>query len=299
MQRAIIGPVLRSTRPSFLSLTPMCVLLGVAAAAHTGAHIDIGQSLLVLLAALLAHVSVNLLNEYHDFRSGLDSLTVRTPFSGGSGSLPAHPEAADAAGMCGALALAVTVAIGLYFIYVKGWALLPLGLVGAVLVPTYTPLLTRRPVLCLLAPGLAFGAVMVAGSAFVLAGRYSAVAALASLPPLFLVSELLLINQFPDVDADRRVGRRHLPIVLGRRRSAVLFAILLGAAYGAIAAGVAIRVLPPLSLLGLLTLPVGVFLAVRVRAHADDAEGLVPYMGINVALIHVTLLLLAIGLWLG
>ena len=299
MERAILGPVLRAARPNFLTLTPVCVLLGVAAAAKSAAHVSLGAALLVLLAALLAHLSVNLLNEYHDYRSGLDSMTARTPFSGGSGSLPAHPEATYAVGASGTAALIATVLIGLYFVAREGWALLPLGFLGVIIVAAYTPMITHRPLLCLLAPGLGFGPVMVAGSAFVLAGHYSWTAAVASLPPMFLVSELLLINQFPDVDADARVGRRHLPIVIGKRRSAHLFAALVGAAYVSVGAGVLAGVLPRLALLALLTLPAGVLLMVRVPAYADDTPRLVPYLGINVALIHATLLLLAIGILLG
>jgi 1,4-dihydroxy-2-naphthoate polyprenyltransferase len=299
MTRAILGTVLRAARPKFLTLTPVCVFLGIAAATRSAEHVGIDSALLVLFAALLAHVSVNLLNEYHDFRSGLDGSTVRTPFSGGSGSLPAHPEAAGAVRLSGSVALVATVAIGLYFVSVKGWALLPLGILGALLVAAYTPLITHRPWLCLMAPGLGFGPVMVAGSAFVLAGHYTWTAVVASVPPLFLVSELLLINQFPDIGADAQVGRRHLPIVIGRRRSAYLFAVLIAAAYAAIVLGVLAGALPRLALLGVLTIPAGILLIVRVPGYCEDTKRLIPLMGINIAVIHATLLLLAIGVLLG
>ncbi len=269
MELAIARPVLRAARPNFLSLTPM------------------------------AHISVNLLNEHDDFRSGLDLLTVRTPFSGGSGSLPEHPEAAATTKVAGLASLIATAAIGLYFVYEKGVALLPLGLAGLLLVLAYTPLLTRRPLLCLFAPGLGFGPLMVVGTAYAVSGSYSWIAVAASLPPLLLVSELLLINQFPDVDADRQAGRKHFPIVWGRRRSAVLFGVMVVAAYAAIAIGVGSGILRPLVLLGLLPLPAGLFLARQVYIHADDLPGLVTYMGINIAMIHATLLLVAIGLMFG
>jgi 1,4-dihydroxy-2-naphthoate polyprenyltransferase len=299
MDGAIVGPVLRAARPNFLTLTPVCVLIGIGVAIQTEAHVSLADCLLVLCGALLAHISVNLLNEYDDFRSGLDSLTVRTPFSGGSGSLPAHPEAAAATRAAGLLCLCASAAVGVYFVYEKGIALLPLGLAGLLLVVAYTPLVTRRPLLCLLAPGIGFGPLMVLGTAFVLEERYSWIALVASMPPLCLVSELLLINQFPDIDADRQVGRRHLPIVVGRRRSAVLFGVLIVAAFSTVAIGAAGGILPPLALLGLVPLPVGLVLARQVYVHADDLPRLVPYMGINVALIHVTLLLVAVGLLLG
>jgi 1,4-dihydroxy-2-naphthoate polyprenyltransferase len=299
MERVIVGSVLRAARPNFLTLTPICVLIGIGVAVQMGIRVSVAECLLVLCGALAAHLSVNLLNEYDDFRSGLDTLTVRTPFSGGSGSLPAHPQAAAAVRAAGLFCLVATAAIGLYFVHARGVALLPLGLAGLVLVAAYTPRVTRQPLLCLLAPGLGFGPLMVMGTAFVLTGRYSWNAALASLPPLFLVSELLLLNQFPDIDADRQVGRRHLPIVLGRRRSAAVFGVLVIAAFAAAGIGVAIEGLPRLALLGLLPLPLGLFLARQVYAQGENLPRLIPYMALNVVMIHVALVLFALGLLLG
>ena len=77
---------------------------------------------LVLTAALAAHISVNTFNEYFDLRSGLDLNTQRTPFSGGSGALPQHPEMARAVLAMAVCSLLVTAAIGLYFIREHGWA---------------------------------------------------------------------------------------------------------------------------------------------------------------------------------
>jgi 1,4-dihydroxy-2-naphthoate polyprenyltransferase len=299
MQMAIASPVLRATRPTFLSLTPVCVLIGIGAALQSRTRISITDCVLVFVGALLAHISVNLLNEYHDFCSGLDSLTVRTPFSGGSGSLPLHPEAATAARMLGIISLLASGGIGLYFVIEKGVTLLPLGLVGLLLVIAYTPLLTRRPVLCLFAPGLGFGPLMVMGTSFALCGAYTWVAAAASVPALLLVSELLLINQFPDIDADRQVGRRHLPIVIGRKRSAILFGTMVLASFGEVAICVGIGILPRLAMMSLIPLPLGLFLARKVYIHADNLPRLITCLGINVAMIHVTLLLLALGLLFG
>lgn len=299
MDPAVVLPVLRAARPNFLSLTPICVLIGVGAAIQGHGQVSVADCMLVLIGALMAHASVNLLNEYHDFRSGLDLLTVRTPFSGGSGSLPDHPEAASATRVAGLACLVVAALIGLYFVHEKGVALVPLGLAGLLLVLAYTPLVTRHPLLCLFAPGVGFGPLMVMGTAFAITGSYSWVAVVASLPPLLLVSELLLINQFPDIDADRQVGRKHFPIIWGRKRSAILFGVLVFAAFGAVAIGVGIGMLPPLVLLGLLPMPAGLFLARRVHVHAEDKEKLVGYLGINVVVIHATLLLVAIGMLFG
>src|SRR5512143_2349141 len=85
--RDILGPM----RVPFLALTPACVLLGVASAVYSGIPVSPIHIVLVLVGAIATHISVNSFNEYDDFKSGLDAQTRRTPFSGGSGTLPANP----------------------------------------------------------------------------------------------------------------------------------------------------------------------------------------------------------------
>ena len=53
----------------------------------------------------MAHTSVNALNEYQDFKSGLDLITVKTPFSGGTKSLPENPQKAHLALITGLVSL--------------------------------------------------------------------------------------------------------------------------------------------------------------------------------------------------
>ncbi len=289
--------VLKSSRANFLTLPPVCVFLGTAIAYRMTGHLPIPDVLLVLLGALMAHASVNLLNEYQDFTSGLDAMTVKTPFSGGSGALQAHPEAAALTLTAAMLSLAITAAIGLYFLYMHGLALLPLGILGLLIIAVYTNWITRYPLLCLIAPGLGFGPLMVMGTSYVLMNQYSWAAFLASLTPFFLVSELLLINQFPDVEADRQVGRRHYPITIGRRPSASIYAAFLLLSFAPIVVGVGINLFPRMTLLGLIPLLAALPLAFQVLRKADKPAQLTPYLGMNVAVIMSTITLFAVG-WL-
>lgn len=290
--RDLLGPM----RLPFLILPPACVLLGVGTAIWTRGQIDPVYSVLALVGAVASHISVNALNEYFDFRSGLDLRTQRTPFSGGSGTLPRKPEIARAALTVAVVALLVTALIGLLFLRIWGWGLLPLGLLGLILIVVYTPLITRSPVLCLVAPGLGFGLLMVMGTDFVLTGEYTWSAFVAALVPTFLVSDLLLLNQFPDADADKSVGRRHLPILLERRSSSIVYGFFLLLAYVAIVAGVLLELLPVASLLGLLTLVIAAPTAVSAYRYSDDVGRLLPYLGLNVLLTVATPVLVAIGL---
>lgn len=290
----VLGPM----RVPFLILAPACVLLGIATAFRTEAAINPWHIVLVLLGAVCTHISVNAFNEYDDFRSGLDAHTRRTPFSGGSGTLPANPQLARTALAIALTSLGIVGLTGLYFTWLRGLSLLPLGLVGIFVIVAYTPWLTRNPILCLVAPGLGFGPLMVMGTNFALTGEYSGMSFIASLIPFFLVSNLLLLNQFPDVEADQTIGRKHFPILIGRHLSSYVFSAFLILTYVAIVIGVILSILPIGSLLGLATLYLAIPLLIGSINHADDIQNLIPYMGKNVLVNLLTPVLVAIGLFI-
>lgn len=221
----LMRAMLHSSRASFLMLAPVCVLLGAATATATTGGISWPLLALVLLCGVLGHASVNLLNEYLDFRSGLDFRTCRTAFSGGSGFLPANPSAAPLVLVLGVGSLLLVCLAGLYLVWLRGPGLLLPGLLGVLLVLTYTSHLNHQPVLCWVAPGLGFAVALVLGSHYVLAGRYGASVWMAALVVFVLVNNLLLLNQFPDIEADRSVGRRHLLTEFGPGPSAVVYGL--------------------------------------------------------------------------
>lgn len=289
---ATLGPM----RAPFLLLVPVCVLLGWAAAVYDGHAVDAVHLALAAAGALAAHISVNALNEYEDFRSGLDFHTERTPFSGGTGVLPEHPDKAHYALIVALAALAIVVAVGVYFIRLRGPAILPLGLAGVLIIVLYTRWLTRSPLLCLLAPGIGFGPLMVMGVYYVLTGTYGTTALIVSLLPFFMVNDLLLINQFPDREADRWAGRNHLLLVWGGPAGVVVYGVFLLCAYVSVVLSVVFGVLPPPVLLSLATVPLAIVAYRGLRRHQDAVPALVPHMAQHVALTLVTPLLLAFGI---
>lgn len=288
----ILGPM----KVPFLILTPMCILVGISTATWSGAKIDVLSVVLVVVGAVCAHISVNALNEYCDFRTGLDFRTERTPFSGGSGALQERPDKAGSALVTGILSLVLCFAIGMYFVFTVGVLLLPLGLLGIALIVFYTQWITKKPLVCLIAPGLAFGPLMVLGTHFVLTGSYSWTALLASLVPGFLVSDLLLLNQFPDVEADKTVGRKHLPILLGRKNVARIYILFLVASYIPLFLGYALGLFPVHVFFALATTIMAVQTSRGVLRHSEEMKNLVPYLGKNVIINLATPALLAIGL---
>jgi len=282
------------TRPQFLLLSVVLVGHGAMLALWQGSF-SWTRMLLAAVALLLMHASVNVLNDWHDYsRTGIDKQTRRTPFSGGSGLLPAGVMTAKGALVLGLGTLLVACAIGLYLAWISGWPLLAIGVLGALSVVAYTPVLTRIG-LGEVAAGLALGTLPVVGAYYLFTGRLDAVAWVSGIPAGLLTYNLLLLNEFPDAEADAAGGRRHMVILLGKRGASWLYAAVEAGVYVAVIAGVAAGMLTPWALL---SLGGAIFAAKAIQGalqHYDSHEALIPAQGANVAAVLVTNALLAIG----
>lgn len=291
--------VIRSSRVPFLILTPACVLVGISCAWSVQAPLSSWHILLVMLAAVAAHISVNALNEYEDFRSGLDLHTQRTPFSGGSGALPANPSAAPAVLWLGICTLLLCMLIGLYFLLQVGWPLLLFGLPGCLIITTYTRWINRSPLLCLLAPGIAFGPLMVGGTTLALTGTLPVAALWASVPVFFVVNNLLLLNQYPDIEADRAIGRVHWPIRYGIEASNRVYLLSLLGVFASLLSAVILGRLPVSALLSLTALAPAFFSYRGMRLLREKIASQPHYMAANVITAIALPTLLALGIFLG
>lgn len=291
-----VSALIQTFRPPFLLLIPAVLLLAFGLAHHSGQPIDVMAGLLVALAALAAHISVNTLNEYEDFTSGLDHLTQRTPFSGGSGALPAYPTLARSTLVAGLTALILSIAIGLYLALARSPLLLLFGATGVLLVVGYTRWINRQPWLSLISPGAGFGLIMVLGSKLALSGSLQAIDGLLALTPFFLVNNLLLLNQYPDIEADRLVGRRTPPIAFGTDRSNRIYLLFVLLAYLPIPLLALSGDLPVTSLVALLPLPLALMAWKGATRHGPDIGHHPAFLAMNVAATLLTPSLLGLSL---
>ncbi len=280
-------------RFQYLPLTIIMVSLGTAIGAYEG-HFHLGHFLLAMFGSILVHITVNVINDYHDYVDGIDLNTQRTPFSGGSGVLPSNLLTAKQALWFGTICLLVAMAIGFYFVMVKGWWLFPLLLLAGFSAYFYNVYLSKWLMGEIFA-GLSFGPLLVLGSYYAQTGRYSWEAFIASLAPGILTSNLLFLNEFPDWEADRMGGRRHFVISLGKKDASYLFVGLLTASYLCIVAGVLTKMMPAMALIGLGTIGFGWKAAKGAVKYYDNTEKLVPILGTNVITILGTQALLAVG----
>lgn len=280
-------------RFQFLPLTVILVSLGTAIGAYEG-HFHFGYFILAMFGSLLVHVTVNVINDYHDYVDGIDLNTERTPFSGGSGVLPSNLLKPRQAFWFGTICILVAMAIGAYFCFTKGWLLFPLLLLAGFAAYFYNVYLARWHMGEIFA-GVGFGPLLVLGSYYVQTGRYSWETLVASLAPGILTANLLFLNEFPDWQADQKGGRRHFVISLGKKDASYLFVALLTASYLCILVGVITKMMPLMTLLGLGTIGLGWKAAKGALKYYDNTDKLIPVLGANVLTILGTQALLAIG----
>ncbi len=268
------------SRVPFLLLPVVLIASGAAAAAYDGSF-SWTHTLLALVGLLAAHAAVNALNEVSDLQTGIDLETERTPFSGGSGTLPAGDLSVRAAYAWVFAMVAVAVAVGVYFLVVIGTEVLPILVAGLVAILAYTHLLARMGLGEVLA-GLGLGALPVLGAALVQDGTLGEAAAAVSVPAFLMTFNLLLLNEFPDEAADRKGGRRNLVLLLGRRGAARVWAVSVLLVPTSIVVGVLRGALPALALIAcaatLLTLS-----GLRWALQRPDARVPIPALGGNVA----------------
>ncbi len=271
----------------------LLVSLGTAVAAREGLF-NLAYYVLAIIGVTLAQNAVNVLNDYYDYKTGVDAATLKTPFSGGSRFLVAgliKPKSALSFGL-GSLLLAIP--IGAYFVLTRGIALLGLVAIAAISVYFYSNTFARIYLGEFLA-GLNLGPLAIIGAYFVQTGNISAGAVAVGLAPGIMIANVLFLNEMPDLEADAAGGRKNIPILLGRGRSAKLYALLEALAVACIPVSVIFGLTPPPTLIALTALPFAAK-AIRVTLREfSNTRKLVPALAANIATAYLTIALLAMG----
>ncbi len=284
---------LKEIRANFLVLAVVLVMIGGAAAWHDGSF-NTGIFIITLIGVVAAHISVNLFNEYSDWKTGIDENTERTPFSGGSGNLQKGLLEPFQVRLAAWITLTVAFFIGLWLAWVSGWPVLILMGVGGIATVFYTDYLAKL-IIGELAAGITLGSFVVIGTYFVQTGEITSGIIWASVSPGILTMLLLLLNEFPDIEADRAGGRRHLVIVFGKRISGIMYSILLMCVYLIFILGAVKGTMPITVLICFITFPVAVYIVYSVLRYGSEKQKIIPALGMNVMVVLITDFLLTVG----
>ncbi|MDD4882708.1 MAG: prenyltransferase [Gallionellaceae bacterium] len=288
-----------ATRPAFLTITLVGVLLGFATAWHAGLPFDGAAAAITVLLALLAHAGVNVLNDYYDHLNGTDAVNSDRlfPFTGGSRFIQngvLSPGQTLAFGL--ALFLAVILG-GFWLIGHSGFGLFWIGLAGLFIGWAYSapPLkLNSRGLgeICV-AAGFLF---IVAGADFVQRGHFDTLPWLVGLPYALMVTNILYINQFPDRAADAAAGKRHWVVRLAPAQAAHGYGLVLLLALGWLLGLIAGGRLPLWGAAALLAALPAFKAAGELRRYAAQPALLAPAIRATIAAAHLLAVLLAVAL---
>ncbi|MGD8815400.1 MAG: 1,4-dihydroxy-2-naphthoate octaprenyltransferase [Anaerolineales bacterium] len=267
-----------ATRLPFLTASIVPVLVGTGVAWKDG-FLNAGLFLMAFFGVAFFHIGANVINDYFDHTSGADEANLTpTPFAGGSRLIQQGVLTAKQVRNLALTFYALGTAIGFVLVALRGWQVLLFGLAGFVLGWIYTapPIRLVHQGVGEVAIGLAFGPVIVMGSYWVQAMRWSQEAFLASIPVGLLIAAVLYINEFPDRQWDARAGKRTLVVRLPARLAVIGYGLLVGGAYLTILLGVLWGVLAVPALLALLTLPAAWKAFALLRRHHDLPYRLIP-----------------------
>lgn len=224
--------------------------------------------LAAFLGAVCLHIGTNIINEIYDVRKGVDTITSpRASHALLKGRL--HEREAFIEAIVG---FGVATLLGLYLIEARGWPILVLGVLGLLGGYGYTapPFQYKYRALGIPLVFLLMGVLMTVGSYYAVTGAFSWAALAMSVPVGLLVAAILHGNEWRDISDDARMGMATLSIRYGRRAAYLGYLWLVVGAYIALSVAVLFSILPPASLLAMLSMPL---LVRAIRASEQGAGG--------------------------
>jgi 1,4-dihydroxy-2-naphthoate octaprenyltransferase len=283
----------RVIRVKFLLASVIAVCLGLAINWWQNQTIDIAYGILTFVGVMALHASIDLLNDYWDFKRHIDTKTQRTKFSGGTGVLPEGLLKPNDVYKAGMIFLIIGSAVGGYFIFEKGITIAIILAFAIISIYFYSTRIVDSGL------GEIFvaikGTMIVLGTFFVQTSHITIEPILGGIVVGVLSSLVLFVNSFPDFDADKAGGRKTLVIILGKKNASSAVWIFPIIAYGVIISGTAAHVLPIISLITLLTIPLLMKSGLSLKQNFNELDKIVPTMGSFVSYSRITGLLLVLS----
>lgn len=185
-----------------------------------------GRSLLcwvlMLLCAVLMQSAINTLNDYQDFKSGLD--TADTVLDETDASLVYNQINPRSALLFALVLLALAALLGAIVVWLSTPVLLLLGLVSAAVLALYSA--GPKPISSLplgeLTSGVVMGGVLTCASFYAVTLSFSYLVVAVAFVPTVSVAQIMLTNNTCDIERDLIAGRKTLPGIIGLQTARTL-----------------------------------------------------------------------------
>jgi len=288
---------LRVIRVRFLLASVIAVSLGLALNWWQNSSIDPLDAILIFAGVMALHASVDLLNDFWDFKRGIDTKTKRTKMSGGTGVLPEGLLKPSSVYRAGVAFLIIGSVIGGYFIITDGI------IIGIILGFAILSIYFYSTKIVDSGLGEFFvavkGSMIVIGTYYIQSGQITIESILGGIVVGVLSSLVLFIASFPDHDADKSKGRKSLVIAVGKEKASKLFWIFPLVSYFAIILGVSMNLFPLVSLITLLGIPLMIKSGLGLRKNFDSIDSLVPFMSSTLMFSRITGTLFVVSFLIG
>lgn len=205
------------------------------------------NALLALVGIVFIHAAANVLSDYFDFKTGVDNeQAYAVP------NLVQHHFEAGEYLRFSLLLFAVAVLLGLLLVWLSGWPLLWIGLIGFLLAVCYSWLKYRA--MGDLVIIIDFSLLPVLGTSYAVRGTIVWESLVLALPIAFITLSVLHINNTVDMESDGAAGMRSVAMLLGRKASVGLYMVYQLLPFLLVLCSVLFGLLPWSSLLSLLAL---------------------------------------------
>ena len=288
---------LRVIRVRFLLASVIAVSTGLSINWWQNTSIDILDAVLIFSGVMALHASVDLLNDFWDFKRGIDTKTKRTKMSGGTGVLPEGLLKPSSVYRAGVIFLIIGSAIGAYFVITDG--IIVAVILGFAILSIYfysTKIVDSGLGEFFVAVK---GTMIVLGTYFIQSGEISIESILSGIVVGALSSLVLFIASFPDHDADKSKGRKTLVIVIGKKKAVKIFWVFPLISYAAITIGVYANLFPIVSLITFLSIPIVIKSGIGLTRNFNSVEKLVPFMSSTLMFGRITGTLFVVSFLIG
>ncbi len=288
---------LRVIRIRFLLASIIAVSVGITINWWQNSSFGILEAALTYGGVMALHASVDLLNDYWDYKRGIDTKTKRTKMSGGTGVLPdglLKPKSVYRAGIA---FLIIGSVIGSYFVITDGIVIAIILGFAILSIYFYSTKIVDS--------GLAEffvavkGTMIVLGTYFIQSNQLTLESILGGIVVGVLSSLVLFIASFPDHDADKSKGRKTLVIVVGKQKATKIFWIFPAISYIAIIIGVISGLFPSFSLITFLSIPLMIKGGIGLKRNFDSIDALIPSMSSTLMFSRVTGALFVLSFLIG
>jgi 1,4-dihydroxy-2-naphthoate octaprenyltransferase len=270
-ERSKISIWIQSVRPFAFPASIIPVLVGTSISLYYPGNVDWFLFPIILICSMLLHGGTNMINDYYDFKKGVD----KEHTYGSSRVIVEKLLLPEQVLKGGIILMIIGFILGLFLVYMRGLPMLILGIIGILGGYLYSgyPMGYKYFALGDIMVFILMGPLMVIGTYFALTGSYFSELWIMSIPVGCLVLSILEANNHRDIIHDKSANIKTVSILIGHKASKVEYVIFVSGAYLSVILMVAFSLLKVTLIIVLLALPLAIKnIKMMIKSKPDKSD---------------------------